>query len=516
MTAFVRRLVRWLAVLAAVAVAIATLAGVWLLREADRSTAGSLAFANELAIPRLLEPTITGDGVRVFDLALQAGRTELLPGTSTDTWGVNGSYLGPTLRARRGDDVLVRVSNGLPEATTLHWHGMRLPGAMDGGPHQMIEPDTVWEPTWTIEQPAATLWYHPHPHHRTADHVYRGVAGLFLLDDAESDALPLPSEYGVDDIPLIVQDKQFHEDGSLSVEEGPANLVGVLGDEVLVNGTHDPHLTVHDRLVRLRLLNASNARVYNFGFADDRSFALVAGDSGLLAGPVEVTRVALSPGERAEVVVAVEPGERATLRSYPPDLGMNPLLERMNGGGDTLDILQIRAARQLRDSPALPDALARVERLDEGRTAVTRTFELSGFSRINGQRMDLSRVDQRIPRGAVETWEVTNASNTYHSFHVHLVHFQILELDGRAPPPELAGWKDTVFLPPGARARIIARFDAPPDPAAPFMYHCHILQHEDAGMMGQFTITPGGGSTAPTAGASPPGLPAGRRSRPPG
>lgn len=484
----VRRTMLWAALLAVTVALTAVATGAWVYAQAQDSTVDDLDFTNPLRIPPLLEPDIDADGQKTFDLSLQSGTTELLPGAGTATWGANGTYLGPTLRARRGDDVRIRVANDLAEPTTLHWHGMALPGAMDGGPHQMIGPGEIWKPHWRIDQPAATLWYHPHPHGRTADHVYRGIAGLFIIDDQATDELPLPSAYGVDDIPVIVQDKQFDGDGQLSTAEGPASLVGVLGDDILVNGTHNPHLDVADQRVRLRVLNASNARVYDFGFDDDRRFALIGSDSGLLEAPVDTTRVQLAPGERAEIIVDLHPGERTTLRSYPPDLGMGFPLERTNGGHDTFDVLQLRAADQLPDAPPLPTTLASVERHRPDDAATTRTFDLEGFSRINGQEMDMTRIDQTIPRGAVEIWEITNASNTYHNFHVHLVHFQILDIDGDPPPPELAGWKDTVFLAPDQTVRIISRFDTDPDPDAPFMYHCHILDHEDAGMMGQYTI----------------------------
>src|SRR5690606_35134294 len=141
------------------------------------------------------------DGRRVFDLRAAAGRHRFRPGRPTPTWGINGPHLAPTLRAVRGETVLVRFRNDLPETTTLHWHGMHLPAAMDGGPHQPVEPGTTWSPTWTIDQPAATLWYHPHPHGRTAAHVYRGLTGMFILDEPEPPQLP--NRYGIDDIPVI-------------------------------------------------------------------------------------------------------------------------------------------------------------------------------------------------------------------------------------------------------------------------------------------------------------------------
>ncbi len=467
---------------------IAGIAGAWSVDRARQSNAGGVALINRLAVPPLLEPSTDERGRKVFDLAFVAGRAELIPSKRTDTWGLNGPYLAPTLRASRGEEVVVNVANGVDEPTTLHWHGVHLPAEMDGGPHQMIEPGATWSPTWTVDQPAATLWFHPHPRGATADHVYRGAAGLFLLDDAASRGLALPARYGVDDIPLIIQDKRFDDDGSLDVGSPPFGGVGILGDTILVYGTYGPVFEATTMLVRLRVLNASNARVYNLGFADDRTFSLVGTDAGLLEAPVALTRLHLSPGERVEIVVRVAPGEDATLRSFPPDLGLDFFAERMNGGDDSFDLLRIGAADRLAESLALPSRLVGIDRPDEASAARTRSFALEGASRINGAEMDMTRIDAAVAVDTTEIWEIRNASGTYHNFHVHDVHFAVLDKDGEAPPAHLLGWKDTVFLPPGGGVRIIARFDDDADPDAPFMFHCHVLPHEDRGMMGQFIV----------------------------
>ena len=156
---------------------------------ADTSTVGELAFANELKIPPLLEGQADGDRAKVFDLRLQTGTSELLPGKTTETWGINGPYLGPTLRVESGERVRMNVRNDLPEPTTVHWHGMHLPATADGGPHQPIARGETWSPAWTIDQPAATLWYHPHPHPDSDEQIYRGVAGMIVVDDPEADRL---------------------------------------------------------------------------------------------------------------------------------------------------------------------------------------------------------------------------------------------------------------------------------------------------------------------------------------
>ena len=448
-------------------------------------TVGQIEFANPLAIPALDAGTVADDGVREYELVAAPGSSTFLPGTSTPTWGFDGAYLGPTLQAAAGERVRIRVVNELPEATTVHWHGMHLPARMDGNPHQLIEPGGQWTPTWRVDQRAATLWYHPHPHGETEEHVEHGLAGLFLITDAESESSGLPNRYGVDDVPVIVQDRRFDADGRFTTDV--RGFVGALGDQVLVNGTLAPYLEVSTEAVRLRILNGSSARIYDFGFDDGRQFDLVATDGGLLTAPHATDHVQLSPGERAEIVVRVQPGERPVLRSNPPDLGMQEVLANLNGGADALDVLELRAADVLEPSPPVPATLASFERLDWMDAVVQRDFRLDGLQ-INGQSMEMEHVNEVVEVDTTEIWRVENVMAFPHSFHVHDVQFNILDIGGQPPPAELAGWKDTVNLPPNVVYRLIMRFEDYTDPDVPYMYHCHLLAHEDAGMMGQFTV----------------------------
>jgi FtsP/CotA-like multicopper oxidase with cupredoxin domain len=449
------------------------------------STIDEVEFTQRLAIPPLADSTVDAKGRRVFDLTAQAGQREFLPGQTTSTWGINGDYLGPTLRAHRGEQILINVHNALDETTTMHWHGMHLPAEADGGPHQMVDPGETWSPSWQIDQPAATLWYHPHPHGETEAHIYRGLAGMFILDDDLEADLDLPRDYGVDDIPVIVQDKTFDDDGQLI--DGHRQNPGMFGDTLLVNGTLGPYQEVRHERVRLRLLNGSTARTYSFGFSDDRAFALIGTDGGLLAAPHETDRIRLSPGERAEIVVTMQPGENVVLRSYPPALGVDGTTNRKAGGEDSFDVLELRARATLESSPPVPDRLVEVPRLDPAEAAETRHFELRS-RRINGQKMDINRIDEVVTVDTTEIWQVENGHGQIHNFHVHDVQFQVLDIDGTPPPPELSGWKDTIFLPPRTPIRLIMRFTDYADPSAPYMFHCHLLRHEDEGMMGQFVV----------------------------
>jgi suppressor of ftsI len=448
-------------------------------------TIGRVAFDTPLAIPPLAEPTTDADGRLRFDLTAQTGTVDVLPGEPTETWGFNGSYLGPTIVADSGDDVQVDFHNELDEPTTVHWHGMHLPAEEDGGPHQMVAPGDDWSPRWTVDQPATTLWYHPHPHGETERHVARGLVGMFIVRDKAEAALALPRDYGVDDIPVIVQDVRLAADGQLVNDT--RDYIGPVGDRLLVNGTAGPSLAVTTDVVRLRLLNASPARIYNFALSDDREFALIGTDGGLLERPFTTPAVQLSPGERAEVLVRMAPGERITLQSRDVDLGAGPGVGGSNGADDAFDVLELVASAALNSVATVPATLVPMQRLDDLDATEERRFELDG-KQINQQKMDLARIDEVVTVGDTEVWNVRNNMALPHSFHVHDVQFQLLSIGGQRPPPELAGYKDTILLRANTDYRLIMRFTDYTDPRTPYMYHCHLLQHEDQGMMGQFVV----------------------------
>jgi suppressor of ftsI len=455
------------------------------------STVGEVDFDRPLSIPTLAPSTVNAAGERVFELTAGEGSTSIRPGGSTSTWGFSQSYLGPTLRATRGERVRVTVKNELDEPTTVHWHGMHLPAKMDGGPHQSIEAGSTWEPNWTIDQPATTLWYHPHLHGETEEHVSRGLAGMFIIDDAAEASLGLPGNYGVDDIPLIVHDVRLDDENQF--DNSVRGSAGLMGDSVVVNGTAAPFLDVVTDVVRLRLLNASPARVFTFAMSDERPLALVGTDGGLLEEPYETDAVQLSPGERAQVLVRMSPGETVVLRSTPPDLGIADGNATGNGGNDSFDLLELRAAAALTPAGTVPERLRALE--PQPVPTETRTFELSGTN-INDDQMNMGRIDEVVTVGTTEEWLVRNEQNQPHSFHVHDVQFRVRSVDGAAPPPELAGWKDTIYLRPETDYRLVMTFTDYTDDHTPYMFHCHLLWHEDRGMMGQFlVVSPGSDAT---------------------
>jgi FtsP/CotA-like multicopper oxidase with cupredoxin domain len=238
-----------------------------------------------LPIPRLIEARSS----EPVTLILQMTQYRFGSGRATSARGISASYLGPAVRVRSGDTVPFRVENQLDEETTLHWHGLWVPSHVDGGPHNTIRPGTAWSPELAIGQPAATAWFHPHPHGNTARQVYSGLAGLMIVSDGGDADRGLPAAYGVDDIPLILQDKRVGRGGEFVYDPDMMDLMhGFQGDTLVVNGTIGPVARVPVGYVRLPLLNAANARIFDLRFSDRRPFFVIAGDGGLLAEPVEV------------------------------------------------------------------------------------------------------------------------------------------------------------------------------------------------------------------------------------
>ena len=452
--------------------------------------------SNPLLVSPIL-PARTEDGTDIFDLTLGQGETEFFKGVKTRTIGINQSYLGPTIRLTAGNSVLLNVANDLTEDTTLHWHGFHLPAASDGGPHQVIRPGTTWSPKFRVRQKAGTFWYHSHHMGKTAEQVWAGLAGMIIVDDAEATGLGLPSTYGVDDIPIVLQDRAFNEDGQMPYAPSWRDVeMGMKGDVPLTNGTVGAFFNANAGLLRLRLLNGSNSTFYAMHFADGRRFLQIASDGGLLEQPFETNHVMLAPGERAEVLVDLSNGETTLLQAAPMNgrdaIKVEEVLARtLKGENDPFNFLEIRVAGR-GGATMVPKTLARLPAVRAGDAVRTRRFVLDmgpimQFS-INGTKMDIKRVNEVVPVEQAEIWEIVNKSWMAHPFHVHDTQFRILDRAGQPPHPGEAGLKDTVVVFQNQTVRILVQFDEYTDPALPYMYHCQNLEHEDAGMMGQFTV----------------------------
>jgi blue copper oxidase len=427
----------------------------------------------ELPIPKLLMPDAEGR----FVLTAMRGSLELSSGVS-DTFGYNGSYLGPTLRAGRGEEVNIVVKNQLDEDTTLHWHGMHVPAEFDGGPHQVIASGDSWNPRFTIDQTAATLWYHPHLMGKTAEHVYRGLAGIFILDDEYSDSLNIPQSYGVNDIPLILQDRDIGRNGEFRYAPSMPDIMhGYKGNTLLVNGVEEPLFRIVSGTYRFRILNGSNSSIHRISFSDNRTFSVIASDGGFLPRVVTIDSLLLSPGERFEILVDFHSADKVTFDCEGDGVSYTALNIETEGEGEFF-----LHPKQFNYEPLKP-----------GSNWISRNFlmETQGMGRftINGAEMDMSKISFSVKKGQGEIWNIMNRGmgmmNLPHSFHVHDVQFTILSINGKDPPPLLQGPKDTILIPPGYSITIAFLFK---DYTGIYMYHCHFLEHEDAGMMGQFLV----------------------------
>jgi FtsP/CotA-like multicopper oxidase with cupredoxin domain len=360
---------------------------------------------------------------------------------------------------------------------------------MDGGPHQTIQPGTTWTASFTVKQKAGTNWFHPHTEGQTGRQVYMGLAGLLIVEDTDTDVLDLPKTWGVDDIPLIVQDRLFKADGSFDYAPAmQSQMSGFMGNTLLCNGMVNATVSLPAKEVRFRLLNGSNARVYNLTFSDGRSFKQIATDTALQATPTSLLALKLSPGERAEIVV-----------DFTNDMNKSlSLIDTLSG----VAIVTANVNTVATSTTTVPPTLTTLPTLISGPVARTRTFSLSmgmggmgggmGQFLINGLAMNSARIDQTVTLGDIEIWEIINTMNVIHNFHVHGTHFEILDRNGSAANVAAyeKGHKDVVLLNPFDTVRVIIQMTdyTTSSDLAPYMFHCHILEHEDGGMMGQFRV----------------------------
>jgi blue copper oxidase len=455
-------------------------------------------FDRRLPIPPLIDAAKQGNAI---ELKVTSGRHAYVKGKPTRSYGYSGPVLGPVVRFRRGAEVGMTVQNALDIDTTIHWHGLLVPGDVDGGPHQVIKSGGTWRLRLKIEQPASTAWFHPHLHHDTARQIYMGLTGLIIVDDGSDAGLGLPRTYGVDDLPLIIQDRSFDTDGSLLYDREPDPQTiqyGNRGDTIIVNGVVGPVARVPSGLVRLRILNAANAQNFDLRFSDRREFRVIASDAGFLSAPLSMNQLRISPAERFEILVDFGNRKPVMLETGPDTLmGIFGAVSQDDAAAfvPIMRFEPIATAGTVKDfpaclvEPAAADREKAVQRrqfvLDSricGNQRPTDMGMLPGMC-INGKTHDLARVDVETKLGTVEVWEIVSLGMA-HPFHVHGASFRILSLAGAPPPAHLAGWKDVVLV--EDKAELLVAFNHPATPEHPFMYHCHILEHEDAGMMGQY------------------------------
>jgi len=438
------------------------------------SVNGGKGFENISKLPNTVEVNLTAAVARV----------SLRPGIISEVYAYNGRVPGPTLDVREGEKVIVHFRNNLPEPTTVHWHGIHLPFDSDGSPFQPIKPGESHDYVFTVRSgTAGTYWYHPHPDRRTGYAIGKGLFGGIIVRAAND---PLPS---MPEKLLILSDNRFLSNGAIDFPDSTSSTGGIdeengrEGPVLFVNGQVNPTIEIRSgELQRWRLVNASAGRIYRIALRG-HTLLQVGTDGGLFEKPVELKELLLTTGERAELIVrgSDAPGEVTVLQDLPYDRYAPQT--RPADWNTTLDLLTLRTTRESPVAPvAIPATLRRIVPLDPAKATAVRTVVL-GQGMINGKTMDMSRIDVSTHVGATEIWEIENVVGMDHPFHLHGFQFQVLDRDG-VPEPYRA-WKDMLNIPKHSSARIIVRYD---DYPGKWMFHCHILDHEDHGMMGVLEV----------------------------
>ncbi|MBC8509689.1 MAG: multicopper oxidase domain-containing protein, partial [Chloroflexi bacterium] len=421
---------------------------------------------------------------------------------------IPNSYLGPIIRVQSGQKVRIQFTNDLSEPSIIHWHGLHVPEAADGHPRLAIDPGESYTYEFTVADRAGTYWFHPHPHGRTGPQVYNGLAGLFIVSDVEEQALGLPS--GDFDIPLVIQDRLFDSDNQL-VYGGNGmmdQMMGFLGNRLLINGRADFALPAATRPYRLRLLNGSNSRIYKLAWEDGTPLTVIGSDGGLLERPVEKNAITLAPAQRVEIWADFSG------RTVGDQLRLVNLPSAAPDGGASYPVLDVQFERQEQASETLPAQLSTISGYSENDAvnrnsprAFTMAMGMGMLWTINGRTFGMDDVasDEVVKLGDLEMWQFTNQSGggmgmmggmaLPHPMHIHGLQFQIIsrEMDssGRSNWETLSdgfvddGWHDTVLVLPGERVKILLKFE---DYEGLYLYHCHNLEHEDMGMMRNYRV----------------------------
>ena len=452
--------------------------------------------------PLWIPDTISGVN---FNLTVKDTFKQLRSGNQTITGAVNNStFWGPTLIMTKGDTVHMNVTNKLNDSTTIHWHGMHLPAVMDGGPHQVIPPNTNWQPYWKVTNSASTLWYHPHLHEMTEEHLGKGIGGFIIIRDAAEAALALPRSYGVDDLPIVLTSRRYDASNQFVV----ANTA--YGDYMLTNGTPNAQVSLPKQYVRMRILNAETERGYDLGFSDNRTFYIIGNDGGLLSAPVAVTRVKLMVGERVEIMVNLgndAVGSSLDLKAYNSGQAFGfPGGEPNSTGqfGSLLNNIDFSVLHINVSSPTanpitvLPSSLVFNVYWSASDATVARNIAITNGNpgpasvpfNFDNTSFAMNTINKTVQLNAIEKWTVTNNQVFGHTFHIHDVQFKIVARNGSAAAvgSHESGWKDVMYVPKGENVSFVAKFEDYADAIHPFMYHCHFANHEDGGMMGQFVV----------------------------
>jgi FtsP/CotA-like multicopper oxidase with cupredoxin domain len=458
---------------------------------------------------------------------------QILPGAATQVWSyegelvsgsgltvqsVPGSYLGPIIRAQSGTKVRLNFKNLLDEVSVVHPHGLRVPEDCDGQPMQAIPPGATKVYDFQVIDRACPAWFHPHPMMRTAYQVLMGMAGLFYVTDGEEESAVPGASTGLNDLPVIIQDRVFDSNNQILYQPNP--MWGYLGNRILVNGKPNAAFSLEPRGYRLRILNGSNARTYKLAWSNNMPLKVIGTDGGLLPAAVSKSYVMLMPGERVDVWAdfSAQAGKQVVLRSLAFSAGgMMGGGGGMGGGGmgggcmggggmtgsapangSAMDILTVNVGQKATTKPVLGPlpAFRMPFRTSQFSKTVPFTLAMQMMKwTINGRVYEemATAEDEMVTLNEPICWEWINNSPIPHPMHLHNVQFQVLQ---RTPSTSSSyatinqglvdsGWKDTVLVWPGERVKIAMNF-APY--TGMYMYHCHILEHDDMGMMRNYMI----------------------------
>ena len=441
------------------------------------------ASAQPLVIPKLIE---TRRGKPIF-LNLQTTQTALLDNKLTEVWGFNGQYLGPTIRIKRNDFAKLNYRNNLSQFVALNIQGLQASGELMGGIAKTLQKNDTWAPIIPVTQAASTCFYRSCTLANSAYQTYRGLVGMWLIEDADSQQAGLPNKYGVNDIPLILQDLQLNSDGVPMFQQGEA----FIGEYLLVNGQQAPYLEVPRGIVRLRLLNASLSRSYELRFDDERNFVLIAQDLGFLPQGKVLNAVHLAPGERIEILVDLNEGDGVSLivgkkRGLFDKIGR---LFKSDGELNDNTVLELRpqgaAASSAFDNKKKWQFVSDAAEILNAPVQAERQFHLDrGNATINEQRFDPRRIDVTSKVGNIERWTLTASSGV--GFTVQGAKFVIESYNGNKLPASDIGWKDTAWI--SGKVQILVKFDNPSSNNYPFTFGASDLMLADKGCMGLMLV----------------------------
>lgn len=470
--------------------------------------------------------------------AVYTYRSELIKGESTSLQHIPNSYLGPIIRVKPNQKIRIRYNNELPDESIIHWHGLHVPQEMDGHPRYAIKNGEQFVYEFVVNNRPGTYWFHPHPHGITGYQVYKGLAGMFIIEDSQTN---LPSDKY--EVPLVIQDRTFDSSNQLIYLGNTMmeRMVGFLGNEIIVNGQSNTSMEVDKATYRFRVLNGSNSRIYKLAWSDGVNLTVIGNDGGLLSKPIGKPYMMLGPGERIEIwrdFSSTNSGEQIALNSLAfnsgTTMGMMGNGRGMGKGmmrgrssmqssnnqsdsyidnGDALTLYNFIVSENEGEVMTIPENLEPIKKMNLSESVnqdSPRQFKFH-FQRmqwlINGKTFEMNEVAdwEKVKLGSTEIWEFINGGggggmmgnmmSMPHPVHIHGLQFQIIERDVSAVPPAVwnsmkdgfidEGWQDTFLLLPDMRVKVALKFE---DFTGIFLYHCHNLEHEDMGMMRNFEV----------------------------